>query len=133
MPLAHTIAQVALELDAFVGRGASGSTGLFQVRRQFLEERRVIWQPEDDRDGLAAAPGFLDAKLGHRADRYGFAGSLVAAAAALGLPAATADLACRARVDGPDVAAIFHRFEDRMARADILDRGIGIAGEMMVP
>ena len=49
------IAKVALQLDPIVRDGSAAPTSLFQIATESFQELRIVWQPVDDRNRLAAS------------------------------------------------------------------------------
>src|SRR5688572_21084146 len=109
--ITDAIAEVALELDTVLGRGAAGAAHALQLLRQLLEERCIARQAVDERHRLAAAPLFLHAQLGDDACRHRFVTSNRAAALAIAFgPAASGtDASGGGRVDRSGVGPVRHR------------------------
>src|SRR5688500_14035478 len=87
------IAEVALELDTVLGRGAAGAAHALQLLGQLLEERCIARQAVDERHRLAAAPLLLQAQRRAEARRHRRVATdrAAALAIAIGPPAARAD------------------------------------------
>src|ERR671924_379445 len=56
--VSHAVAQIPLQFDAVLDRGAAGAARSLQVVSELLQERGVAWKAVDDRDRLAAASFF---------------------------------------------------------------------------
>jgi hypothetical protein len=106
--LANLLAHVALQRHAVVCHRATNAARALEIPVQIGEERRIVRQPEDDGDGLAATAFLLHAKLRGWASGNRLARGGSTAAPAFRLSAPATDLSRRARIDHPDVVALFH-------------------------
>src|SRR5690349_7397023 len=92
--LAHAVADVSLQLHAFVRGGPTRPAGALQFLREVLEKRVVVRQSVDNGDRLPAASCLLDAELRDRTVGHTLLRSLAAPAPALRQSASGADAPC---------------------------------------
>src|SRR5438045_3118880 len=108
--ISHPVAQIPLQFDAVLDRGAAGAARSLQVVSELLQEGGVAWKAVDDRDGLAAASLLFHPQFCDQARRQRFIGAdaFAALAVAFGPAAAGTYPASRSGVNDSRVAPIAH-------------------------